>query len=210
MADRTTSSRRAGRPRSVEKESAILTATLSLLTSHGYTRMTLDMVAAEAGVSKSTVHLRWKTKADLVSAALARQRIDAVAPLTGDARTDLAVRLTDFATFLDKVRGMRLIGTCLAEEEHNPQLLALLRERTVQPRRALLREALEQDDRLDPNIDPEMVVSALLGSYFADYYAGRHDYVGERRAWAQETVSLLLDGARSGRQGRHPAGPRDL
>ena len=162
--------------------------------------MTLDMVAADAGVSKSTVHLRWKTKADLVSAALAQNRIDAVTPLTGDVRADLTARLADFATFLDRVHGMTLIGTCLAEEQHTPELLTLLRERTVWPRRALLREALEQEvesDGIRPDVDPEDVVSALLGTYFADYYAGRPDRTGDRHAWAEQTVALALDGATS-------------
>ncbi|GAA3223510.1 TetR/AcrR family transcriptional regulator [Actinocorallia longicatena] len=184
--------RQAGRPRSAEKREAILAATLALLTAQGYVRTTLDQVAARAGVSKSTVHLRWKTKADLVSAALAAQRVgDHVAPLTGDARADLVTRLAAFATFLDDVRGMRLIGTCLAEEEHHPELLALMRERTVGPRRALFREALEQQPGLAA--DPEDVVSALIGSYFADYYAGRT--TGDRNAWAVRVVDLLLGGA---------------
>lgn len=70
--DKTT--RGAGRPRSAEKNDAILRAALDLLARQGYVRMTLDQVAAAAGVSKSTIHLRWKTKADLLTAALAAVR----------------------------------------------------------------------------------------------------------------------------------------
>jgi AcrR family transcriptional regulator len=194
---RATGRREAGRPRSAEKEAAILAATMESLTEQGYVRMTLDQVARRAGVSKSTMHLRWKTKADLVSATLSAQRVgDHVTPLTGDAHTDLVARLEAFASFLDRIRGMRLIGTCLAEEDHHPELLALMRERTVAPRRALLREALEQSPDLDPSLDPEEIVSALIGSYFADHYAGRTPEAStDRHAWATRTVTLLLRGA---------------
>jgi AcrR family transcriptional regulator len=64
---------------------AILWAALRLLASHGYTRMTLDQVAVAAGVSKSTIHLRWKTKADLVTAALESMRMVDAPALSGDA-----------------------------------------------------------------------------------------------------------------------------
>src|SRR3981081_2209255 len=168
--------RSAGRPRSAEKDVAILRAALRLLASHGYTRMTLDQVAVAAGVSKSTIHLRWKTKADLVTAALESMRMVDAPASSGDVRTDLVAILRDFAGTVERVRGMALIGTCLAEQAHTPELLILLRERTVLPRRALLREVLERacergEIRADAD-ELEAAVSALLGPFYADYLAG--------------------------------------
>ncbi|MFF5764032.1 TetR/AcrR family transcriptional regulator [Streptomyces tanashiensis] len=188
-----TESRSAGRPRSAEKDAAILQAALELLASHGYTRMSLSQVAAAAQVSKSTIHLRWKTKADLLTAALAALRMADAPPTSGDTRSDLIAILQDFAATVERVRGMALIGTCLAEEAHTPELLTLLRERTVLPRRALLREVLEQArDRgeIRPGTDLEAAVSALLGPFYADYMAGR----GGRTGWAEDAVDLVLTG----------------
>ncbi|WP_137991112.1 TetR/AcrR family transcriptional regulator [Streptomyces vilmorinianum] len=186
----------AGRPRSAEKEAAILRAALELLASQGYVRMTLDQVAAAAGVSKSTIHLRWKTKADLLTAALAALRVTGVPAPSGQLRTDLVAILEDFAGVVERVDGMALIGTCLAEEAHTPELLGLLRERTVLPRRALLREALErgrEEGLVRADADLEAAVSALLGPYYADYMAGR----GGRPGWAEEAVDLVLTGLRA-------------
>ncbi|MCX5317650.1 TetR/AcrR family transcriptional regulator [Streptomyces sp. NBC_00154] len=185
--------RSSGRPRSAEKDSAILQAALQLLASHGYTRMTLDQVAKAAGVSKSTIHLRWKTKADLLTAALEAARMAEAPPETGDTRTDLVAILRDFAATVERVRGMALIGTCLAEEAHTPELLALLRERTVLPRRALLRHVLEQArtrGEVRRDADLEAAVSTLLGPFYADYMAGR----GGRMGWAEDAVNLVLAG----------------
>jgi AcrR family transcriptional regulator len=187
--------RSAGRPRSAEKDAAILRAALELLASHGYTRMSLSQVAAAAQVSKSTIHLRWKTKADLLTAALEAMRMADAPPPSGDTRTDLVAILKDFAATVERVRGMALIGTCLAEEAHTPDLLALLRTRTVLPRRALLRDVLEQAERrgeLRSGADLEAAVSALLGPFYADYMAGR----GNRAGWAEDAVDLVLDGLR--------------
>ncbi|MER5598881.1 TetR/AcrR family transcriptional regulator [Streptomyces sp. NPDC002265] len=183
----------AGRPRSTEKENAILRAALELLASHGYTRMSLSQVAASAEVSKSTIHLRWKTKADLLTAALEAMRMADAPPATGDTRADLVAILEDFAATVEQVRGMALIGTCLAEESHTPDLLALLRERTVLPRRALLRHVLERarhQGEIRQDSDLEAAVSALLGPFYADYMAGR----GGRPEWAERAVDLVLAG----------------
>lgn len=185
----------AGRPRSAEKDEAILRAALELLAAQGYVRMTLDQVATAAGVSKSTIHLRWKTKADLLTAALAGLRMADAPPASGDIRTDLVDILRDFATTVERVNGMALIGTCLAEEPHTPELLALLRERTVLPRRALLREALEQAreaGQVRADADLEAATSALLGPFYADYMAGR----GGQPEWAEQAVDLVLAGLR--------------
>jgi AcrR family transcriptional regulator len=54
----------------VEAEARILQAALRLLAEQGYTRMSLDGVAEEAGVSKPTIYRRWSSKADLATAAL--------------------------------------------------------------------------------------------------------------------------------------------
>jgi len=186
----------AGRPRSGDKQAAILQSALRLLATQGYTRMTLDQVAAAAGVSKSTIFLRWKTKADLVTAALASVRMTGAPAPTGDARTDLVAILEDFAATVERVQGMALIGTCLAEEAHTPELLTLLRERTVRPRRALLRTVLEQArDRgvIRPDADLDAAISALLGPFYADYMARS----SARPGWARLAVDLVLAGLRS-------------
>ncbi len=194
-----TGGRGAGRPRSPEKDTAILKAALELLGSHGYTRMSLSQVAEAAQVSKSTIHLRWKTKADLLTAALAALRMADAPPASGDTRTELTAILEDFAATVERVRGMALIGTCLAEEAHTPELLTLLRERTVLPRRALLRHVLEQaleQGEIRADADLEAAVSALLGPYYADYMAGS----APRSGWAGTAVDLVLAGLRPKRE----------
>ena len=59
-----------GRPRSVEADQAILDATLRMLGTHGVAGTTIEGVAADAGVGKTTIYRRWPTKTDLIRAAI--------------------------------------------------------------------------------------------------------------------------------------------
>ena len=55
-----------GRPRSNAAHAAILVATRTLLARDGWSGLTIEGVAAEAGVAKTTVYRRWANKSDLV------------------------------------------------------------------------------------------------------------------------------------------------
>ncbi|MGY1771523.1 TetR/AcrR family transcriptional regulator [Blastococcus sp. SYSU D00813] len=57
---------RGGRPRDPSRDGVIREAILRLLGDVGYGALTMDAVAAEAGVGKATIYRRWRTKQDLV------------------------------------------------------------------------------------------------------------------------------------------------
>src|SRR5919108_3049417 len=61
--------RRPGRPPSPQAHRAILDATLDLLAERGYGALTIEGVAARAGVAKSTIYRRWPSKLGVVVAA---------------------------------------------------------------------------------------------------------------------------------------------
>ena len=55
-----------GRPRDPRVDSAVRAATIELLISEGYNRLTIQRVAAAAGVGHTSIYRRWGSKADLV------------------------------------------------------------------------------------------------------------------------------------------------
>ena len=164
-----------GRPRSERVDEAILAAALAELGERGYARMTVDAVAARAGVSKPTIYLRHPTKAELATAAIASMRVQPRPEPTDDVRADLLAHLRLLRAGLERPNGMAMLGTVLAEEHDTPELLALFRERLVAPRRRELRAVLEAArDRGDlrPDADIDVAVNALVGAFFARYLAG--------------------------------------
>jgi AcrR family transcriptional regulator len=189
----TTRPRRAGRPRSPEVDAAILDAALRLLAAEGYARMSVDRVAAEAGVSKAAIYLRYRGKADLATAALAHLRETGEQPLTGVLRADLVEELRRLRRNTERVSAMPLVGTCLMEEQHTPELLPLFRERTSLPRRARLREMLESArarGEIAAGADAEPAIDLFMGAYQSRYLSGEPF----PRRWEEGIVDTLLSG----------------
>lgn len=77
-----------GRPRSEHRSVAVLAATLDEIGERGIAGMTIESVAARAGVSKVTVYRRWPDKVALVLAAL-ESLPELPVPDTGDLVEDL-------------------------------------------------------------------------------------------------------------------------
>lgn len=61
---------RPGRPRDPEVDEAILSTALRMLAEAGYARLTMDQVAARAGVGKASLYRRFPTKERLVLEAI--------------------------------------------------------------------------------------------------------------------------------------------
>ena len=81
---------RGGRPRDPSRDGVIRAAILRLLAEVGYGGLTMDAVAAEAGVGKATIYRRWRTKQDLVVDTISDlDRAIAVPPDTGSLEGDL-------------------------------------------------------------------------------------------------------------------------
>src|SRR5438552_14982335 len=162
--------RRPGARMDPEADRLILERAHRLLREVGYDRLTIDAVAREAGVARTTVYRRYRDKADLVSAAIQTLRQPVKRAAGGDARRDLIAHL-------DSVRrnyGMSLAGTLLMEEPYNPRLLELFRERMVTPQRRIVAETIQEGiarGEIRPDVDVERVLDLFLGAFFAAVFA---------------------------------------
>lgn len=93
--------RRRGRQSDPSRDAAIEAAVVEVLASDGYGGLTMDAVAATAGVSKATIYRRWPTKVDLlVSVVDSASDVTLVVPDTGSLRDDLVALLVSLANVL--------------------------------------------------------------------------------------------------------------
>lgn len=76
-----------------ERAERILDAAADLLAKHGYRRVTIDDVAAGAGIGKGTVYLHWKTREQLFGAVFDREVANAIGELAQALRQDPRVAL---------------------------------------------------------------------------------------------------------------------
>src|ERR1700683_5853817 len=80
-----------GRPRSEQARLSILRSTLQLLGKNGFSELTIEAVAAHAGVGKATVYRWWSNKAALIADAFASSTTRKLHfPDTGSVRTDMS------------------------------------------------------------------------------------------------------------------------
>jgi AcrR family transcriptional regulator len=80
-----------GRPRSDTSKTALIQATFEMLREVGFERMTIDAIAARAGVGKTTIYRWYSTKEDLVIEALSSvsENDQEFIPNTGKLASDL-------------------------------------------------------------------------------------------------------------------------
>jgi len=158
-----------GRPRSVAADEAILDATLDLFADRGFEGVSIEAVAEQAGVAKSTVYRRYPTKIDLVMAAWRHCSPDAEGPIeTGSIDTDLlaaAHRLR--AVFTQSAIG-RAIPSALAASARFPEF-AEAHHAFIADRRAPILATVEHAvaaGRLRPDTDPVLLIDLISGPIF--------------------------------------------
>jgi AcrR family transcriptional regulator len=180
-----------GRPREPEVNQRILDAALELLGQQGYVRMSMDAVAANAGVTKPTIYRRYPSKIQLALAAISAYCEQEPPASTGETRADLIAQINHLRRALDRPRGMVMLGTMLAEEYETPELLARFREHLVDPRRHAVRDILERAamrGEFRPDADLAMAGTMLVGAYYAQYLA-RTTFAAD---WTERLVDMVL------------------
>ncbi len=135
--------RRPGRPRSEAARQAILTAAQEELLARGVGELTIEGIAARAGVGKQTIYRWWPSKADVVlDAMLDRAAADIPVPDEGSLLADLDAFLTSTFAMRDEQHPV-LVGL-MAQSIVDPAFGRAFRERFLAVRRATLRGLFER------------------------------------------------------------------
>ncbi len=189
---------RRGRPRSEEAHQAVLDAVARLLDDHGhsYEELTVERIAAEAGVGKQTIYRWWKNKAAVVLESLMTGRLKLSferVPNTGDLRTDLTAWLDcelEKSHMEDTVVMARsLMGALVTGGEETRKLF---QDRSVWDEMELT-ERIRQEAAaggLRDGIDPAAVASAIMDPFIIRLLTvGQPD-----RQWLQAQIDIVLTG----------------
>jgi len=184
---------RPGRPRDAKNDTAILEATTAILFERGYAGLTIDGVAAAAGVSRPTIYRRWSSKPELVIAAMAhRTGLVVPVPNTGSIRRDLmAVQRHQIREF-NNPHSRRVTSGLVADVAADPELAELYLRDYATPRRASVWRALQRGvDRgeLRADIDFAFVSDLLIGPLFMRSVVWGHPL---ESSMAKTTVDVVL------------------
>jgi AcrR family transcriptional regulator len=157
-----------GRPRSQEAGRAILTATVELLAERGLAAMSIEEVAARAGVGKTTIYRRWPSKGLLaLDAFVASFREEQAQPDTGTLRGDMLAALHAWVRAVTQTPMGPMLTGLIAEAQHDPELRGAWRDRVLEPLRQQNRTILDRAiarGEIDPSVDREVVLDLFFGA----------------------------------------------
>jgi AcrR family transcriptional regulator len=192
-----------GRPRSEEARRAILRSTLKLLQLTGFPELTMEAIAADAGVGKATVYRWWPNKAALVVDAFTSSTEHKLHfPDTGSVYQDMSLQMKQVIAIFRSRRG-RIVAALVGGGQSDPELLDAFRERFLWPRRReaykTLRRGIERGE-LPGNLDLDLVLDILYGSIYMRFLI-RHAQLSE--SYVEQVCRIVLGGAAENRHQLH-------
>ncbi|MVU79107.1 TetR family transcriptional regulator [Nocardia sp. ET3-3] len=170
-----------GRPREDRIDHSVLAATRKLLARKGYGALTVDAVAAEAGVSKAAIYRRFGSKAEMAFRA-AVHAAELPSPVdTGSLRGDLRALARVIKASMGNPLAVQSGPALIAELAKDPALAERFRESAlgveVDYVRGILEHAVARGELAEPP-DPAHVHLLMAGPMFYSLF-GFQQAVGD-------------------------------
>jgi AcrR family transcriptional regulator len=156
--------------RSEEARQAVLEAADDLLVERGFAALTIEGIAARAGVAKQTIYRWWPSKAEILMDAFVDDAAQYLStPDTGDLGQDLRDHLGRLADFLTKTDAGAVFRALAGQAQHDPAVATRLRadhlsQQRDRDRLPLLR-AIDRGD-LPEDTDVDLAVEQLVGPVY--------------------------------------------
>lgn len=183
-----------GRRRDPAIDAAILTAARELVVEVGYANMSMEAVAARAGVTKPTLYLRYPNRALLVFDAIFGKTKVRQIPDTGSIRADLEKAYRWAVDEFSAPEARAALPGLLAEIAATPELGQLIRSVVIGPEYDRVREQLnlaQTRSEIRPDADLDLVIDAFIGTALARITLLDHPV---DHTYGTRLVDLLLDG----------------
>jgi AcrR family transcriptional regulator len=161
--------KRIGRPRSEESKVAILDAVWKLLETTTLRDLSIEAIARESGVGKTTIYRWWPNKAAVVMEAFLEKVSPEIQFPEGVSATEAIAH--QMQTLINAFSGEygRIVAQIVAEGQACPETLASYRDRFLYPRRtaatAIVRQGIVNGE-FDPSLDPELAIDILYGAIY--------------------------------------------
>ncbi len=155
--------------RSESSRVAILDAALSLCRERGYAKVSVEAIAARAGVGKQTIYRWWPSKASVVLEALEGVAARVPTADTGDVMADMRARLAQVVELYADERFGPHLAALIGEAQHDPALRADLLERYLRPRRADALQRLQlarQEGQLPETLNLDDLADVIFGAVY--------------------------------------------
>jgi AcrR family transcriptional regulator len=185
-----------GRPRDPAVDQAILRAALELFIEHGIAGASIEKIAKQAGVAKTSIYRRWASREALLAQAIEVARNATGYTIDLLERTsprDFIKLLVEACEVFAKPEIHKLMARLIGSAPDYPKLIQVYRETYYLPRRLAFVRALERAQTaglLVKNIDLETLADMLIGALMHRLlmFSPGENSVGEFR---DHTIKLL-------------------
>ncbi|MEV5976687.1 TetR/AcrR family transcriptional regulator [Streptomyces sp. NPDC052114] len=179
--------------RSERARRAILDAAFDLVSRKGFAKVTIEAIAAQAGVGKPTIYRWWRSKGAVVLEAMNEVIGDDVGfPDTGDIAADLTTQITAVTDLITGRIGEVYKGV-LSEAQNDPTLMKAFREAVLDPSIAECRARLDSAvaaGQLRSDVPTDVMVDLFYAPIHYRYFLGFG--VDEVRRSAELVPDVLL------------------
>ena len=153
-----------GPKRDQDAQQRILDATRDLICERGATRVSINEIAAHAGVGKQTIYRWWPSRADLVFEALEREiKAGSPPPNTGTAYGDVRIQVQRVAKLMNSpLRAIlrEMIVETFGDDEIAEQFGTLFFAERRRQGAATVQAGIDRGE-LRPDLDPEIIGDLL-------------------------------------------------
>jgi len=152
-------------PRVERSRRVILEAVLDELGAVGYGTLTIEAVAARAGVGKSTIYRHWPGKLELVEDAFRTLKAPVTVSETGTLREKVVGVIEQIACLVEQSTYSACMPALIEAAERDPQVRDFHCRFSAERRAVLvdlLRDAVDTGE-LPPGTGPELLADALVG-----------------------------------------------
>lgn len=186
--------RRPGRPREEATEQAITAAAREVLADRGVSRMSMEHVAARAGVAKSTLYRRWPSKVELAVHAVAVRFDEIEVGDHGSLAADMRSGIEEAARLLQDASTGGAYAALLAESARDPDGVGVQVRESLSTRLHALVATSVQRAIGRGEIRPEMVDVDLLADVVVGSVMHRALVTGvPDAAFVDGLIELLAD-----------------
>jgi AcrR family transcriptional regulator len=185
---------RRGRPRDAGIDAAIIEATVAELVERGFLGLSIEAVAARAGVAKTTLYRRWSSTAELGLDALRSFADDGAQPPPGSVRDQLVWLIDGMRRTWGDPQYGAIMRRVSADGTTRPDIYCETRDRLIKPHRRRLAIVLRRgvdEGLIHPDADLAWVRSVLVAPVIAATLTLKERVT---RAQVEATVDTVLRG----------------
>ena len=164
----------------------------------GLQAVSMDGVAARAGVGKATIYRRWGSREDLLIDAVASLVGTVEIPETDDIRADLVTLLVRLRTFMAEMKGGSIFPWLIGEVAAGTDVGRHYADAVILPRRAMIAQVIGraiENGWLRLDLDVQLAVDMISGPAILRKMMAPVRGIDEN--WEEKLVDALLDGWRS-------------